>query len=117
EVGSGGLHGYIAGWWLDLMNVAQGLVVNPRGVYRGFMRGRSTRNLFDGTFSEDMLTRLVGEYRHKLRLDKSGHGPTIRDHAAFALWVAASVGIYLASVVLPIGLLILLILWSLGYAI
>src|SRR6478672_10226781 len=42
EIGSGGLHRYFAGWWLDLMNVAQGLLVNPRGLYHGFMRGRCT---------------------------------------------------------------------------
>src|SRR5205823_1238591 len=33
EIGSGGVNRYWAGWWLDLMGVAQGLVVNPRGLY------------------------------------------------------------------------------------
>src|SRR5688500_14785104 len=55
EVGSGGLRHYYAGWVLDLMNIAQGLVVNPRGVYRGFMRGRSSRNLFSEVFDEGLL--------------------------------------------------------------
>ena len=117
EIGSGGLHNYFAGWWLDLMNVAQGLVVNPRGVYRGFMRGRSTKNLFGQQFSEEMLTHLVGEYRHKLQLEKEDRQPDILDKFAFAFWVLAGALTYIASVVLPITLLILLILWSIGYAI
>jgi hypothetical protein len=33
EIGTGGLNKYYAGWFLDLMNVAQGLLINPRGVY------------------------------------------------------------------------------------
>src|SRR5687768_9532294 len=50
EVSSGGLRGFWAGWILDLMNVAQGLVINPRGVYGAFMRGRQTTNLFGSDF-------------------------------------------------------------------
>ncbi len=117
EVGSGGLHRYWAGWWLDLMNVAQGIVVNPRGVYHGFMRGRSTRNLFDRAFSDEMLNSLVGEYRHKLHLEKMEREPTARDNAAFAFWIGASVLTYVVSVPIPLTLAFLLILWSLGYAI
>ncbi|HEY2847284.1 MAG TPA: hypothetical protein VGI80_05650 [Pyrinomonadaceae bacterium] len=117
EVGSGGLQRYWAGWWLDLMNIAQGLAVNPRGIYRGFMRGRSTGNLFDCSFSEEMLDSLVGEYRHKLRLEKTQRAITGKDKAAFGLWIAASAATYIVSVVLPIAVVILLVLWSLGYAI
>jgi hypothetical protein len=117
ELGSGGLHNYFAGWWLDLMNVAQGIVVNPHGVYRGFIRGRSTRNLFDRSFSEEMLSGLVGEYRYKLRLEKTERTATLRDKLAFLIWIGLSVATYLISVVLPTIIVILLILWTLGYAI
>jgi hypothetical protein len=117
ELGSGGLHCYLEGWWLDLMNVAQGLVVNPRGLYRAFMRGRSTKNLFDQRFSEEMLTHLVGEYRHKLHLEGPSPQPSGRDKLSFALWTVAGALTYFASVVVPILLLVLLILWTLGYAI
>lgn len=117
EVGSGGLDRYWAGWWLDLMNVAQGLVVNPSGVYRAFMRGRSTENLFDLRFSDEMLNARVGEFRHKLHLDETGRPPTAKDHIAFAFWVGVSVLIYFIAVPLPLILVAALILWSLGYAI
>lgn len=103
EVGSGGLHCYFAGWWLDLMNVAQGIVVNPRGVYGGFMRGRKTKNLFATEFDDRMLDSLVGEYRHKLRLETPLAEVTIADTMAFGFWVAASALVYIFSVILPIA--------------
>ncbi|HEV7700759.1 MAG TPA: hypothetical protein VGO43_11065 [Pyrinomonadaceae bacterium] len=109
EVGSGGLHHYWAGWWLDLMNVAQGLVVNPRGVYCGFMRGRSTRNLFDTEFNDEMLASLVGEYRHKLRLEQREIRPGASDIASFVFWSVVSALIYVVSVALPIAVVLLAI--------
>lgn len=101
EVGSGGLRKFWAGWWLDLMNVAQGLVVNPLGIYRGFMRGRQTTNLFGAEFNNKLLDSLVGEYRYLLGLEHKLRPPSFADHAAFAFWVTLSVLIYLLSVGLP----------------
>ena len=114
EVGSGGLRRYYAGWVLDLMNVAQGLVVNPRGVYRSFMRGRRNSNLFGMEFSDDLLAAHVGEMRKRLRLDDVPGAPTMRDHAAFGFWLVVSVLTYFAAIVTPFTPLVLLglyILW------
>ena len=114
EVGSGGLHQYYAGWLLDLMNMAQGLIVNPRGVYRGFMRGRQTSNLFDTEFSEEMLQARVGEYREQLRLDQlSIVRPSGADQIAFIVWVVISVLVYIFAVAVPLLPLLLLTLWIL----
>ena len=115
EIGAGGLRRYYAGWILDLMNVAQGLVVNPRGVYRGFMRGRGTSNLYSMEFSDDLLTRQVGEYRHLLRLDALPKKSGLTDHFLLAYWILASVATYigaLAASFLPLILLGLWIFWS-----
>jgi hypothetical protein len=101
ELGSGGLHRFWAGWWLDLMNVAQGLLVNPRGVWGGFMRGRQSRNLFDREFDDGMLDELVGEYRHSLKLEKRPAAPTFRDYMMFTVWVGAGIATYFVSVILP----------------
>ncbi len=109
EVGSGGLNKFWAGWWLDLMNVAQGIVVNPRGIYTGFMRGRRTRNLFSGEFDESMLDALVGEYRHRLHLEQRAVPATLSDRAAFVFWTAAGACVYLISVVLPLVVLAYLV--------
>ncbi|MGB8507632.1 MAG: hypothetical protein WCD76_04440, partial [Pyrinomonadaceae bacterium] len=93
EVG-GGLRRYYAGWFLDLMNVAQGLLINPRGVYRAFMRGRRTGNLFPLEFSDELLSHRVGEFRERLRLNERPAPPTLRDHAALLFWASIGVVMY-----------------------
>jgi len=98
EVSSGGLQRFWAGWWLDLMNVAQGLVVNPRGIYRGFMRGRNTANLFATAYNDKLLDGLVGEYRNRLKLENAALPPSVADHLAFGFWVTVSALIYMVSV-------------------
>jgi hypothetical protein len=113
EVGAGGLQCYYAGWILDLMNIAQGLVVNPRGVYRAFMRGRRNSNLFATEFSDELLCREVGEYRERLKLNELPAGPTFRDTAAFVFWICASSLTYVTVLILASLPLLLLVLWIL----
>src|SRR6476620_3338550 len=79
ELGSGGLKKYYAGWILDVLNLAQGLVVNPVGLYRGFMRGRRSKNLFSTQFTDEMLGHRVGEYRRLLDLERVPEKPTLYD--------------------------------------
>jgi hypothetical protein len=113
EIGAGGVGKYYAGWLLDLLSVAQGVVVNPQGVYRGFMRGRVSKNLFSKEFSDDVLEHKVGEYREYLNLNTDPTLPTARDYFAFAIWLIISVAVYL-FVVAPVWVSVLLIfLWIL----
>jgi len=115
EIGAGGLGRYYAGWILDLMNVAQGLVVNPLGIYRGFMRGRSTSNLYSTKFSDELLDHKVGDYRDLLGLDKSQAPLTTIDHLVLMFWILVSVGTYFATVLLgllPLILIGLSFFWS-----
>ena len=111
EVASGGLRRYYAGWLLDLLNVAQGLVVNPRGAFRAFVRGRRCRNLFGETFDDALLARRVGEMRRELLLDgesaASGAKASARDVVAFVGWAAASACVYAAAVGAPLALFVL----------
>ena len=114
EVGGGGLRRYYAGWLLDLMNIAQGLVINTRGVYRAFVRGRQCANLYSVEFSDELLSHRVGEFRRRLRLEERPAPPTSRDRAAFAFWALAGVVTYLGALLLtfsPPILLLLLFLW------
>ncbi|MBA3769875.1 MAG: hypothetical protein H0X08_05170 [Blastocatellia bacterium] len=111
EIGSGGLRSFWEGWWLDLMNVAQGLIVNPGGVYRGFMRGRQSENLFASEFNDRLLGSAVGEYRHRLGLEHTLSSPSLSDYAAFVFWVTLAVLIYLISVGVPVALISLLVYW------
>ena len=109
EVASGGLRRYYAGWLLDLMNVAQGLVVNPRGAFRAFVRGRRSRNLFGETFDDALLSRRVGEMRRALLLEGDGAPASARDVVAFVAWSVVSAATYAVAVGVPLALPALLV--------
>ena len=100
EIGGGGLQRYYAGWVLDLMNVAQGLVINPRGVYRAFMRGRQNANLYRSEFSDELLSQKVGEFRQRLRLDEKLAPASWKDRLAFLACVTVAIGIYAGALLL-----------------
>lgn len=115
EVGSGGLKTFFAGWVLDLMNIAQGVVINPAGVYRGFMRGRQTKNLFGAEFNTKLLDSSVDEYRERLGLDQIVRKPAPSDYLSLAFWVIISIAVYLLAVSVPlipsVGLLLVILWW------
>src|SRR5215207_5614099 len=67
---STGLGRHYVGWLLDLLAFAAGLFINPRGVFRAFVRGRQSRNLFSREWDERFLSRAVGEVRRSLGLDR-----------------------------------------------
>ena len=90
EVATGCAAHYQA-WLLNLLAFAIGLAINPRGVYRAFMRGRRSRNLYRTTFSDELLARTVGEMRRELDLDKENAEPSSADRRAFIFWSLASV--------------------------
>jgi hypothetical protein len=96
EVATGGA-GAAVGWLLDLLAFAVGLVINPRGVYRAFVRGRHSANLFRAEFDDALLAREVGATRSELRLNDNVRA-SASDRAAFVAWSLASVVVYLASV-------------------
>jgi len=111
EVGGGGLRRYYAGWLLDLMNIAQGLLINPRGLYRAFMRGRRSTNLYSEEFREELLAHSVGEFRARLLpREERGARPTVRDRAAFVFWALAGVASYLGFLLAAFSPLLLLAL-------
>lgn len=101
---STGIGRHYAGWLLDLLAFAIGLVINPSGVYRAFVRGRRSANLFGTEWDERVLSESVGDVRRRLGLDAAGGGATRREKVAFALWATASVLTYLlaaAVILLP----------------
>jgi hypothetical protein len=97
-----GIGRHWAGWILDLLGFACGLVVFPRSVYRAFMRGRRSANLYFEEWDEAILTRRVGEMRRQLKLDGERLKPTVEDKAAFVFWSAASLFTHLALTVVAL---------------
>jgi hypothetical protein len=96
------------------MNIAQGLVVNSTGVYRGFMHGRRTSNLYDLEFDDELLRGRVGDFRERLGLDQRSESyPGFIDHVAFVFWVLASAFTYIGVVMLALLPLVLIALWIL----
>lgn len=94
---AGGVNRYWEGWILDLLGFACGLLVFPRYVYRAFVRGRRSRNLYFDEWDESILSRRVGEVRARLGLDANEARPTSADRRAFMLWSAASLATYAAA--------------------
>lgn len=103
EIGAGGLNRYYAGWVLDLMNVAQGLILNRRGTYHAFLRGRQSANLYRLEFNDDLLADSVGEYRRRLRLHQQPAPASGGDRLAFVKWALTGVGTYLGAVLLSVA--------------
>jgi hypothetical protein len=96
EVATGG-GATAVGWLLDLLAFAVGLVIHPRGVYRAFLRGRHSANLFRARFDDALLAQEVGVMRRELRLG-GGVRASVGDKAAFVAWALAGVATYLASI-------------------
>lgn len=90
-------------WFLNLQGMAIGLVIAPRAVFRAFVRGRHTRNLYhQGEFREALLERSVGEVRRSLGLDRPTPAARPADVLAFAAWALATVALQ----AWPVGLLV-----------
>jgi hypothetical protein len=120
EVATGCAHFWV-GWLLDLLAFAVGLALCPRRVFRAFVRGRRSSNLYRGTFDDALLAQQVGAMRRQLRLDDDRAGArataNAREVFAFAAWSLVSVGTYAAAGVAlfapPVAGLVLL-LWLTG---
>ena len=110
---AGGINRYWEGWLLDLLGFACGLAVWPRSVYRAFMRGRRSRNLYFDEWDDAILARRVGDERRRLGLDAADVRPTARDRVAFAFWAGVSALTYFAvgSVLLLPPLVLLAAAW------
>ncbi|HEX8847639.1 MAG TPA: hypothetical protein VF791_23560 [Pyrinomonadaceae bacterium] len=100
-----------AGFILNLLAFGDGLIINPGGVYRAFIRGRHSSNLYAVDLDERFLSRTVGEVRRELGLDKEVKKASRSDKASFVLWSLASLASLLAVVGAVLAPLILAIIF------
>jgi hypothetical protein len=110
---AGGINRYWVAWLLDLLGFACGLALYPRAVYRAFVRGRRSRNLYLEEWDESILLRSVGDVRRGLGLDAAEVRPEAGDRRAFAYWAGVSLltyGAFGALLLSPLAVL-LAVLW------
>ncbi len=113
-----GLRRYWSGWLLDLLGFALGLLINPRGVYRAFLRGRCSANLYGLEWDDKLLSMRVGDVRRRLRLDRPAAEASTADRVAFVFWAALSAGVYVLTgfvLLLPLLVAALAAAWAAGF--
>ena len=108
EIGSS-CRGFVAAWILNLYAMVLGFWIDPPAVYRAFVRGRHTGNLYLGVWDESLLEARVGELRERLRLTGPAPVATPADRAAFLGWALAASLFSLATSALVLAPLVWLI--------
>jgi hypothetical protein len=103
---------------LDIEALAIGLVIHPRGVFRAFVRGRKSRNLYRHRFDDHLLAARVGDMRKELSLSEPPPQATTADKLSFAAWSFVSIVVFagvFGAVLLPLALILAAALWWRGF--
>ena len=107
EIGSS-CRGFVAAWILNLYAMQLGFWISPAAVFRAFVRGRHTGNLYRGEWDEALLEARVGELRERLALAAPAPEATAMDRAAFLGWSALAALLALATSALVLAPFVLL---------
>ncbi len=94
-----------AAWLLNMLSMAIGLVIDRKALFTAFVRGRYSRNFYQGEDLDALLGRPLGEQRARLRLDREPPQATAGDRAAFVAYAIGGVAVQLlviALVLLPL---------------
>ena len=106
----GSCRGFVAAWVLNLYAMVLGFWIDPGAVYRAFVRGRHTTNLYAGVWDEALLEKRVGELREQLRLAAQPIAATPADRAAFLGFALAASALTLATSALLLAPVVWLLL-------
>lgn len=108
EIG-GGCAGFVVAWILNLYAMVLGFLFGaPGAVWRAFVRGRHTRNLYRTDYDDALLDAGLGEVRGRLGLAVTQPAQpvaTIGDRVAFALWCTIALALAAATLAPVIALL------------
>ena len=103
ELASGCFH-VRAAWLLNMLAAWPVLFYAAPRVYRAFLRGRHSANLYDAPMSDALLALRVGELRARLALDAPTPPAGAADRLAFAAFVAKVLALQLLIAALLFGL-------------
>jgi hypothetical protein len=87
-----------AAWFLNLSTVGTGLLFAAGDVWRAFVRGRHSANLYRTTFDDALLDRRLGDLRRELQLAGPPPAAGAADVAAFACWSLAGLALTLIQI-------------------
>lgn len=110
EVASG-CRNLLAAWVLNLSAMWIASFLAPRRIFRAFVRGRHTRNLYGEAFDDALLASSVGAVRARLGLAGAEPVATPADRAAFAGWLALAGCTWLAQAVALLAPFVALAAW------
>src|SRR5262245_47598816 len=96
EVASG-CRDLLAAWILNLYAMQLALFFAPRAVWRAFVRGRHTTNLYGEPWSEALLEERVGAMQRRLGLAGETPPASLRDRVSFASWSAIALALATAT--------------------
>jgi hypothetical protein len=99
---------HYAAWVLNLFAMGIGLLIAPGAVWRAFVRGRRSGNLYDREFDEAMLDEKVGALRGRLRLAGLNETASAADALAFVAWSIAALASLLFAAAVLVGPVVLL---------
>ncbi len=104
---SSGCGKYSAAWALDLAGFALGLFIYPERVFKAFIRGRRTQNLYHSPLSREQLVNMqISEIQALLKLDSANtENAKASEILAFIGWSAISLLINFILFVAPYILL------------
>lgn len=103
EIASGCAH-VRAAYVLNSLAVWPVLFYAPRRVYRAFVLGRHSKNLYDGSYGEATLRRSVGALRAQLGIDAAHRPASFADKLAFARFVGTVAAFQVAIVLVLFGI-------------
>jgi hypothetical protein len=87
-----------AAWFLNLSTVGSGVLFAAGDVWRAFVRGRNSANLYRAAFDDALLDRRLGDVRRELRLSASPAAARAADRVAFAGWSLVGLALLLVQV-------------------
>src|SRR5262245_5862442 len=108
EVASG-CRDLLAAWVLNLYAMQLALWFAPRAVFRAFVRGRHSGNLYGEPWSEKLLDESVGAMRRRLALDAAPASASPADCISFATWSGVALALAFAT-----GAPLWLLVWAIA---